>query len=291
MRLSAELLSSSEQRTNPLGEREIILRGLAIPVVEHLGVTRDAFDSIDFTDNRLGRLENFPRLLRLSSLLVASNLLESLDHNNLSKNVPNLKYLELSWNQISSLLEISHLGKACPKLEFLSLTGNPVTSKYLMDYQRHHHWSGSLHCRRYFFRLLLLYFFRRTIFMDLIQMCLFCYNPYHYSYDWAGTCTFLLCSMTRREIPCHACFKRKESLLITSFPVLWTNPTFPAAASIIAILLLFLLLLLLVVQDGNIIDYIPSRIFLLSRYWIIWKWPRRNEIVRIDWPRVLLELR
>ena len=130
MRLSADLLSSSEQRTNALGEREIILRGLAIPVVEHLGVTRDAFDSMDFTDNRLGRLENFPRLLRLSTLLVASNLLESLDHNNLSKNVPNLKYLELSWNQISSLLEISNLGKACPKLEFLSLTGNPVTSKY-----------------------------------------------------------------------------------------------------------------------------------------------------------------
>lgn len=129
MRLSAELLSSSEQRTNPLGEREIILRGLAIPVVEHLGVTRDAFDSMDFTDNRLGRLENFPRLLRLSSLLVASNLLESLDHTNLSKNVPNLKYLELSWNQIGSLLEISNLGKACPKLEFLSLTGNPVTRR------------------------------------------------------------------------------------------------------------------------------------------------------------------
>lgn len=123
------MLGSSEQRTNPLGEREIVLRGLAIPAVEHLGVTRDAFDTMDFTDNRLGRLENFPRLLRLSNLLVASNLIESLDHVNLSKNVPNLKYLELSCNQINSLLEISNLGKACSKLEFLSLTGNPVTSK------------------------------------------------------------------------------------------------------------------------------------------------------------------
>ena len=131
MRLSAEILEASEQRTNPLGEREIVLRGLAIPALEHLGVTRDAFDTMDFTDNRLTRLENFPRLLRLSTLLLASNLVESLDHANLSKNVPSLKYLELGYNQIGSLLEVSNLGKACSKLEFLSLTGNPVTSKYI----------------------------------------------------------------------------------------------------------------------------------------------------------------
>jgi U2 small nuclear ribonucleoprotein A' len=133
MRLSAELLGSAEQRTNPLGEREILLRGLAIPALEHLGVTQDAFDTMDFTDNRLTRLDNVPRLLRLSSLLLASNLIDSLDHANLSKNAPRLKYLELSYNQIGSLLEISNLGKACSKLEFLSLTGNPVSSKFQHD--------------------------------------------------------------------------------------------------------------------------------------------------------------
>ena len=46
MRLSAELLGSAEQRTNPLGEREIVLRGLAIPAIEHLAVTRDAVDAM-----------------------------------------------------------------------------------------------------------------------------------------------------------------------------------------------------------------------------------------------------
>lgn len=130
MRLSAELLGASEQRTNALGEREIVLRGLAIPAIEHLAVTKDAYDTMDFTDNRLDRLDNFPRLNRLSHLLVASNVLQSFDHANISKNIPNLKYLEISYNQISSLLEISNLGKACSKLEFLSLTGNPVTSKF-----------------------------------------------------------------------------------------------------------------------------------------------------------------
>jgi U2 small nuclear ribonucleoprotein A' len=130
MRLSAELLGSCEQRTNALGEREIILRGLAIPAIEHLGVTRDAFDAMDFTDNRLGRLENFPRLLRLTSLCVAANVIEAMDPNNLSKNLPNLTHLDLTHNQITSLFEVSNLGKASSKLEFLSLHGNPVTSKY-----------------------------------------------------------------------------------------------------------------------------------------------------------------
>jgi U2 small nuclear ribonucleoprotein A' len=129
MRLSAELIGSSEQRTNPLGEREIVLRGLAIPAIEHLAVTRDAFDAIDLTDNRIGRLENFPRLQRLSSLHLAGNVIESLDAANLSKNVPNLTHINLSYNQISSLFEVSQLGEACPKLEFLSLNGNSVTSK------------------------------------------------------------------------------------------------------------------------------------------------------------------
>ena len=131
MRLSAEILNSSEQRTNPLGERELVLRGLAIPAIEHLGGTRDAFDTIDFTDNRLSRFENFPRLLRLSCLNCSGNVLESIDGNNISKNVPNITNLNLSHNNISSLAEVASLGKACTKLEFLNLHGNPVTRKFV----------------------------------------------------------------------------------------------------------------------------------------------------------------
>ena len=129
MRLSAELLGSCEQRTNPLGEREIVLRGLAIPAIEHLGVTRDAFDAMDFTDNRLGRLDNFPKLTRLTTLKVSGNVVSSIDHNNISRNIPNLKHLDLSYNQISSLAEAANIGKASSKVEFLSLHANPVTSK------------------------------------------------------------------------------------------------------------------------------------------------------------------
>ncbi len=129
MRLSAELLNSAEQRPNPLGERELVLRGRGIPLIEHLAATRDAFDSMDLTDNRLTRLDNFPRLQRLSTLHLGSNLIEAFDDVNLAKNLPNITSLTLSYNRIAALHEIRTLGKAFPKLEFLSLVGNSVTRK------------------------------------------------------------------------------------------------------------------------------------------------------------------
>lgn len=133
MRLSADIISQAEQRSNPLGEREIVLRGLAIQGIEHLGATRDLFDTIDFAENRISRLENFPRLLRLSSLLLSGNSIEGIDVKNLKANVPNITNLVLTNNRISGLHEIGNLADACPKLEFLTLTGNPVTRKFLLQ--------------------------------------------------------------------------------------------------------------------------------------------------------------
>jgi U2 small nuclear ribonucleoprotein A' len=129
MRITAELLAQAEQRTNPLGERELVLHGLGIPAIENGAATRDAFDCWDLSNNRISRLENFPKLLRLSYLLCAGNMIESLDSVNMSSNLPNLQSLILSHNNLSSLSEVAQLGKACPRLEFLALDGNPVTRK------------------------------------------------------------------------------------------------------------------------------------------------------------------
>jgi len=129
MRLSADVLGMAEQRTNPLGERELVLRGLGIPVIEHLAATRDLFDAMDFADNRLMALGNFPRLLRLSSLSVTGNLLETIDATNLQKNLPNLKYLSLTDNRIRGLHQVTNIAKACPQLEQLTLNHNPVTQR------------------------------------------------------------------------------------------------------------------------------------------------------------------
>jgi len=130
MRLSADVLSQAEQRTNPLNERELVLRGLGIASIEHLGATRDLFDAIDFTDNRLTRLENFPRLIRLSSLSLAGNILDAVDGKNLGRNVPNIRELVLTDNRIGGLHEIGNIAMGCRKLEFLTLVGNPVTREF-----------------------------------------------------------------------------------------------------------------------------------------------------------------
>lgn len=129
MRLSAEIISQSEQRTNPLGEREILLRGLSIPQIEHLAVTRDQFDSIDLTDNLIQKLTNIPKLHRLSSLSLANNVIESVNGKNLNKNVPNLKHLNLNCNRISGLHVVNSIGDGCAMLESLVLIGNPVTKR------------------------------------------------------------------------------------------------------------------------------------------------------------------
>ncbi|KAL3801845.1 hypothetical protein HJC23_001241 [Cyclotella cryptica] len=129
MRLSADILQSAEQRTNTLNEREIILRSLAIPSIEHLSVTRDAFDAIDLSNNHISKLENFPRLNRLSSLYVGGNGVESVDGRNLRKNLPELKNLVLTGCSVRGWNVLGELGMGCPKMEFLSLVGNPVTKR------------------------------------------------------------------------------------------------------------------------------------------------------------------
>ena len=129
MRLSAQIIQSAEQRTNPLGEREIILRSLAIPAIEHLAVSRDQFDTMDLSNNHLQRIDNFPKLERLSTLYLGGNEINYVDSRNLKKNLPNLTTMILTGNGVKGWNVIADLGDGCPKLEFLSLAGNPVTSK------------------------------------------------------------------------------------------------------------------------------------------------------------------
>jgi len=129
MRLSAQIIQSAEQRTNPLGEREIILRSLAIPAIEHLAVSRDQFDTMDLSNNHLQRVENFPKMERLATLYLGGNEINFVDGKNLKKNVPNLSTLILTSNGVKGWNVISDLGEGCSKLEFLSLVGNPITSK------------------------------------------------------------------------------------------------------------------------------------------------------------------
>ena len=134
MRLSANILQSAEQRTNPIGEREILLRSMAIPAIEHLAVTRDQFDTIDLSNNHITNLDNFPKLERLSTLYLGGNDINNIDAKNIKRNVPNIQTLIMTGNGIKGWNVINDLGVGCKKLEFLSLVGNPVTSKLYLLY-------------------------------------------------------------------------------------------------------------------------------------------------------------
>ncbi len=105
-------------------DRELDLRGLKIPLIENLGVTQDQFDTIDLSDNEIRRLDNFPRLKRLRTLLLSNNFVERLGAQ-LGEQVAELEALVLSNNKVKSLSEVDRLA-ALPKLATLSLVDNPV---------------------------------------------------------------------------------------------------------------------------------------------------------------------
>ncbi|XP_016091568.1 U2 small nuclear ribonucleoprotein A' [Sinocyclocheilus grahami] len=73
VKLTAELIEQAAQYTNPVRDRELDLRGYKIPVLENLGATLDQFDTIDLSDNEIRKLDGFPLLKRLKTLLMNNN--------------------------------------------------------------------------------------------------------------------------------------------------------------------------------------------------------------------------
>lgn len=118
---------------------------LKIPVIENLGVTKvkrlsktdifhklienvqDLNDAIDFTNNDLRVLGNFPRLNRLQSLLLNNNRISKIE-SGLETYVPNLHTIILTNNLINELGDLEPLTKL-KKLTHLSLLDNPVAKK------------------------------------------------------------------------------------------------------------------------------------------------------------------
>ncbi|KAI1913745.1 U2 snRNP complex subunit [Ophidiomyces ophidiicola] len=132
MRLTTELIQNSLSYINPLKERELDLRGHRIPVIENLGVARDQ-DAIDFTDNDLSSISNFPFSPRLRSLLLARNRISHIQPT-ISQSIPNLTNLILTSNNITELADLEPL-KTLTRLTHLSLLENPATRK-----EHYRHW-------------------------------------------------------------------------------------------------------------------------------------------------------
>ncbi|RYP16851.1 hypothetical protein DL765_004872 [Monosporascus sp. GIB2] len=126
MRLTAELLQNSPSWLNALKERELELRGHRIPAIENLGVAGPQ-DAIDFVDNDIQVLGNFPLSPRIRTLLLQGNRVSSIQPT-LANAIPNLTNLQLESNNLRELADLDPLG-SFPRLTHLVLRDNPVTKK------------------------------------------------------------------------------------------------------------------------------------------------------------------
>ncbi|KAK2627747.1 hypothetical protein QTJ16_002393 [Diplocarpon rosae] len=126
MRLTADLIHSSLSYLNPLKERELDLRGHKIPAIENLGVA-GPHDAIDFTDNDIQVLGNFPLSTRLRTLLLARNRITGIQPS-LANSIPNLTTLVLTANNFAELADLDTLS-TFKQLTHLVLLENPVTRK------------------------------------------------------------------------------------------------------------------------------------------------------------------
>lgn len=131
VKLTSDLIEQAVQYVNPIRDRELILRGYKIPVIENLGAAMDQFDTIDFSDNDLRKFEGFPIMNRLKSLLFNNNRIVRIEEN-IHKNIPNIQELYMTNNEIAELADLDNL-VGFKKLEFLSLLRNPVT--HLKEYR------------------------------------------------------------------------------------------------------------------------------------------------------------
>ncbi|KAI9029726.1 leucine-rich repeat-domain-containing protein [Phycomyces nitens] len=127
MKLTTDLITESVSHINAISDRELVLRDLKIPAIENLGATKDLNDTIDFTNNDLRSLGNFPRLTRLQHLLLANNRISTIEEG-MQNSLPNLTTIVLTNNAIQELGDLEPLAP-CRKLTYLSLLDNPVTKK------------------------------------------------------------------------------------------------------------------------------------------------------------------
>jgi U2 small nuclear ribonucleoprotein A' len=89
--------------------------------------SQDQYDVLDFSDNEIKKLENFPRCTRLTTLLLSNNRISRIS-SNIHEQIVNLETLIMTNNRIENLSEIDNL-VGCKKLTSLCLLSNPVVRR------------------------------------------------------------------------------------------------------------------------------------------------------------------
>lgn len=130
MRLTEAVLLRSPQITNPLGERELDLRGNGLTLLDEapLAQLNDSFDVIDLTDNNLTAIEYVPEMKRLTTLIAHRNRLQRVSLSSVLR-VPNLHTFVADDNAFTSLDQLVVFGKL-KHLERISLGGSNRVSQH-----------------------------------------------------------------------------------------------------------------------------------------------------------------
>ena len=97
-------------------------RGYKIPVIENLGAALDQYDTIDFSDNEIRKLDGFPFMNRVKSLMMNNNRIVRVAEG-LELSLPNINTLILTNNS----LQVN-------TTSFESTNGNAVSSSCQKSY-------------------------------------------------------------------------------------------------------------------------------------------------------------
>lgn len=127
VKLTVDLIQGAAQCTNTIKDRELDLRGYKIPLIENLGASGNQFDCIDFTDNEIRKVDNFPFLPRLKTLYFNNNRIVRIGEG-LDQSMPLLDTLIMTNNNLQELADIEPLSTV-KTLTMLSFLHNPVCAK------------------------------------------------------------------------------------------------------------------------------------------------------------------
>jgi len=127
VKLTVDLIQGAAQYINPVKDRELDLRGYKIPIIENLGATLNQFDCIDFTDNEIRKIDNFPVLPRIKTLYFNNNRIVRIGEG-LEQSLPQLQTLIMTNNNVQELSDLEPLSSV-KNMNMLSFLHNPVCAK------------------------------------------------------------------------------------------------------------------------------------------------------------------
>ena len=108
---------------------------MKVSIIENIAALEDQFDVMDFSDNEIHKLDNFPKLHRLHTIIAHQNYISRIGL--IGEQIPGLKAVILTSNRISHFSELKNLASA-RALEYASFLENPISARqYYRAYMIH----------------------------------------------------------------------------------------------------------------------------------------------------------